>query len=153
MRGSRSLKLQRLRITTHGRAEGGVRSKPFRFAPGRKRPGWGKERKKESAHLAAGDLLDGAGDDQIRPAPGPDLAAGSELYGLGFAQGKMISRFKRGGTDVQLYDLGMASIDTGQISARGPVSRILSCAVIPLGAALPPALISDLPGGFGRLEP
>ena len=34
-------------------------------------------------------------------------------------------------------------------SARGPVSRILSCAVIPLGAALPRTLISDLPGGFG----
>ena len=30
-----------------------------------------------------------------------------------------------------------------------PVSRILSCAVIPLGGALPLALISDLPGGFG----
>ena len=35
------------------------------------------------------------------------------------------------------------------ISAKGPVSRILSCAVIPLGAALPRTLISDLPGGFG----
>jgi len=35
-------------------------------------------------------------------------------------------------------------------SARGPVSRILSCAVIPLGAALPRTLISDLPGGFGK---
>ena len=34
-------------------------------------------------------------------------------------------------------------------SAEGPVSRILSCAVIPLGAALPHTLISDLPGGFG----
>ena len=34
-------------------------------------------------------------------------------------------------------------------SAKGPVSRILSCAVIPLGAALPRTLISDLPGGFG----
>ena len=33
-------------------------------------------------------------------------------------------------------------------SAKGPVSRILSCAVIPLGAALPRTLISDLPGGF-----
>ena len=33
-------------------------------------------------------------------------------------------------------------------SAKGPVSRILSCAVIPLGAALPRSLISDLPGGF-----
>ena len=31
-----------------------------------------------------------------------------------------------------------------------PVSRILSCAVIPLGAALPRTLISDLPGGFGN---
>jgi len=35
-------------------------------------------------------------------------------------------------------------------SAKGPVSRILSCAVIPLGAALPRTLISDLPGGFGK---
>jgi len=35
-------------------------------------------------------------------------------------------------------------------SAKGPVSRILSCAVIPLGGALPLALISDLPGGFGN---
>src|SRR5580698_5684569 len=34
-------------------------------------------------------------------------------------------------------------------SASEPVSRILSCAVIPLGAALPRTLISDLPGGFG----
>ena len=33
-------------------------------------------------------------------------------------------------------------------SAKGPVSRILSCAVIPLGAASPRTLISDLPGGF-----
>ena len=39
-------------------------------------------------------------------------------------------------------------------SAKGPVSRILSCAVIPLGAALPRTLISDLPGGFGHcMEP
>ena len=37
-------------------------------------------------------------------------------------------------------------------SAKGPVSRILSCAVIPLGAALPQTLISDLPGGFGVLR-
>ena len=35
------------------------------------------------------------------------------------------------------------------VSAKGPVSRILSCAVIPLGAALPRTLISDLPGGSG----
>ena len=35
-------------------------------------------------------------------------------------------------------------------SARRPVSRILSCAVIPLGAASPRTLISDLPGGFGE---
>ena len=35
-------------------------------------------------------------------------------------------------------------------SAKGPVSRILSCAVIPLGAASPRTLISDLPGGFGH---
>ena len=33
--------------------------------------------------------------------------------------------------------------------AKGPVSRILSRTVIPLGAALPRTLISDLPGGFG----
>jgi hypothetical protein len=38
----------------------------------------------------------------------------------------------------------------GHYSAKGPVSRILSCAVIPLGAALPRTLISDLPGGFGN---
>jgi hypothetical protein len=37
-------------------------------------------------------------------------------------------------------------------SAKGPVSRILSCAVIPLGAALPRTLISDLPGGFGNCK-
>ena len=37
-----------------------------------------------------------------------------------------------------------------QHSAKGPVSRILSCAVIPLDAALPRAFISDLPGGFGN---
>ncbi len=36
-------------------------------------------------------------------------------------------------------------------SAKGPISRILSCAVIPLGAALTRTLISDLPGGFGVL--
>ena len=35
------------------------------------------------------------------------------------------------------------------IRQEDPVSRILSCAVIPLGAALPRTLISDLPGGFG----
>ena len=35
-------------------------------------------------------------------------------------------------------------------SAKGPVSRILSCAVIPLGAASPRTLISDLPGGSGN---
>jgi hypothetical protein len=39
---------------------------------------------------------------------------------------------------------------SGHYSAKGPVSRILSCAVIPLGGALPLALISDLPGGFGN---
>ncbi len=33
--------------------------------------------------------------------------------------------------------------------AKGPVSRILSRAAIPLGAALPRTLISDLPGGSG----
>ena len=33
-------------------------------------------------------------------------------------------------------------------AAREPVSRILFYAVIPLGAALPRTLISDLPGGF-----
>ena len=35
-------------------------------------------------------------------------------------------------------------------SAKGPISRILSCAVIPLGAASPRTLISDLPGGSGN---
>ena len=35
-------------------------------------------------------------------------------------------------------------------SAKGLVSRILFYAVIPLGAALPRTLISDLPGGFGN---
>ena len=35
-------------------------------------------------------------------------------------------------------------------SAKGPVSRILSCAVIPLDAALLRTFISDLPGGFGN---
>src|ERR1035437_3675891 len=35
-------------------------------------------------------------------------------------------------------------------SAKGPVSRILSCAVIPLDAASPRTFISDLPGGFGK---
>jgi hypothetical protein len=34
-------------------------------------------------------------------------------------------------------------------SAKEPVSRILSCAVIPLDAASPRTFISDLPGGFG----
>ncbi len=37
-----------------------------------------------------------------------------------------------------------------QISAEGPVSRILSCAVIPLDAASPRTFISDLPGGSGN---
>ena len=36
-----------------------------------------------------------------------------------------------------------------EIRQEEPVSRILSCAVIPLGAASPRTLISDLPGGFG----
>ena len=40
----------------------------------------------------------------------------------------------------------------GHYSAKGPVSRILSCAVIPLGAALPRTLISDLPGGSGNIQ-
>ena len=35
------------------------------------------------------------------------------------------------------------------VRQRGLVSRILFYAVIPLGAALPRTLISDLPGGFG----
>ena len=38
------------------------------------------------------------------------------------------------------------------IRQERPVSRILSCAVIPLGAALPRTLISDLPGGFGHCK-
>jgi len=37
-----------------------------------------------------------------------------------------------------------------KIRQEDPVSRILSCAVIPLGAASPRTLISDLPGGFGN---
>jgi hypothetical protein len=37
-----------------------------------------------------------------------------------------------------------------QHSAKGPVSRILSCAVIPLDAALPRTFSSDLPGGSGN---
>ncbi len=43
-----------------------------------------------------------------------------------------------------------AVVGAAKHSAKGPVSRILSCAVIPLGAALPRTLISDLPGGFGN---
>ena len=39
-----------------------------------------------------------------------------------------------------------------EIQQEEPVSRILSCAVIPLGAALPRTLISDLPGGFSVLR-
>jgi hypothetical protein len=42
------------------------------------------------------------------------------------------------------FDLWVAN------SAKGLVSRILFNAVIPLGGALPLALISDLPGGFGN---
>jgi hypothetical protein len=45
-----------------------------------------------------------------------------------------------------------AVVSVAEHSAKGPVSRILSCAVIPLGAALPRTLISDLPGGFGVLR-
>jgi len=37
-----------------------------------------------------------------------------------------------------------------RIRQEEPVSRILSCAVIPLDAALPRTFISDLPGGFGN---
>ena len=44
---------------------------------------------------------------------------------------------------------GRGCLDTTKQSAKGPVSRILSCAVIPLDAALPRTFISDLPGGFG----
>ncbi len=36
------------------------------------------------------------------------------------------------------------------ISAKGPISRILFYAIIPLGGASPLALISDLPGGSGN---
>ena len=43
----------------------------------------------------------------------------------------------------------MVSSTRGRRLATEPVSRILSCAVIPLGAALPRTLISNLPGGFG----
>ena len=45
---------------------------------------------------------------------------------------------------------GGAVVGGADDSAKGPVSRILSCAVIPLGAASPRTLISDLPGGFGN---
>ena len=45
-----------------------------------------------------------------------------------------------------------AVVCVAEQSAKGPISRILSCAVIPLGAALPRTLISDLPGGFGVLR-
>jgi len=49
---------------------------------------------------------------------------------------------------------GRGCLDAAELSAKGPVSRILSCAVIPLGAASPRTLISDLPGGFGHcMEP
>jgi len=44
------------------------------------------------------------------------------------------------------------SFGTSRHSAKGPVSRILSCAVIPLDAALPRTFISDLPGGFGAFR-
>jgi len=40
--------------------------------------------------------------------------------------------------------------DRAVTSAKEPVSRILSCAVIPLGAASPRTLISNLPGGSGN---
>jgi len=45
-----------------------------------------------------------------------------------------------------------AVVGTAIIRQEDPVSRILSCAVIPLGAALPRTLISDLPGGFGKFQ-
>ena len=46
---------------------------------------------------------------------------------------------------------GASDLDQDQEkSAKGPVSRILSCAVIPLDAALPRTFISDLPGGFSN---
>ena len=43
-----------------------------------------------------------------------------------------------------------AVLERQEKSAKGPVSRILSCAVIPLDAALPRTFISDLPGGSGN---
>ncbi len=46
----------------------------------------------------------------------------------------------------QVFPVRGRSSDT---SAKEPVSRILSCAVIPLDAALPRTFISDLPGGSG----
>ena len=42
------------------------------------------------------------------------------------------------------------SVVVHRIRQEDPVSRILSCAVIPLGAASPRTLISNLPGGFGK---
>ena len=49
---------------------------------------------------------------------------------------------------------GRETLPAGAVftSAKGPVSRILSCAVIPLGAASPRTLISDLPGRFGTYK-
>ena len=43
-----------------------------------------------------------------------------------------------------------AVLERQEQSAKGPVSRILSCAVIPLDAASPRTFNSDLPGGFGN---
>src|SRR5579859_3733805 len=54
------------------------------------------------------------------------------------------------GRGCRLLTQQQATVAGVQFSAKGPVSRILSCAVIPLGAALPRTLISDLPGGFGN---
>ena len=47
--------------------------------------------------------------------------------------------------EVHGYWLGLL---LGHYSAKGPISRILFYAIIPLGATLPSTLISDLPGGF-----
>jgi tricorn protease len=54
------------------------------------------------------------------------------------------------GVNLVLEELKAHPIPAIPVSAKEPVSRILSCAVIPLGAASPRTLISDLPGGFGN---
>jgi hypothetical protein len=69
--------------------------------------------------------------------------------GCGPADGSApAGRISRPGLSCWLRQRGSASRRFG-IRQEDPVSRILSCAVIPLDAALPRTFISDLPGGFG----